>query len=43
MLERAVTAGGRFVLREANNLPPGVPEEDLAAMSQAALEFGQLG
>jgi len=43
VLESGVTAGGRFVLSEANNLPPGVPEENLAAMYQAALEFGQLG
>ncbi len=42
VLESGVTAGGRFVLTEANNLPPCVPEENLDAMYRAAVEFGQL-
>ena len=41
ILTSGVKRGGRFVLREANNLPPKVPEENLAAMYQASLDFGQ--
>jgi hypothetical protein len=37
ILASGVTEGGRFVLREANNLPPHVPEANLAAMYDAAL------
>ena len=33
--------GGRFILREANNLPPCCPEANLAAMYQACLDFGR--
>ena len=40
ILESGVKTGGRFVLTEANNLPPCVPEENLAAMYKAALEKG---
>ncbi len=40
ILQSGVMAGKRFVLREAHNLPPLVPEENLAAMYAAALEFG---
>ncbi len=40
ILTSGVLAGRRFVLREANNLPPGVPEENLAAMYQAAFDYG---
>ena len=32
---------GRFVLREANNMPPATPEASLAAMYQAGLDFGK--
>jgi hypothetical protein len=32
ILDSGVTIGGRFILREANNLPPGVPLENLKAM-----------
>lgn len=41
ILRSGVMAGGRFILREGNNLPPNVPLENLAAMYQANLEFGQ--
>lgn len=34
-------AKGKFVLREANNLPPAAPEANLAAMYQAGLDFGK--
>lgn len=37
ILASGITAGGRFVLHEANNLPPNVPWANLAAMYKAAL------
>jgi len=40
ILTSGVMAGGRFILREANNLPPCVPEENLAAMCRCCLEHG---
>lgn len=40
ILQSGVMAGGRFILREANNLPPRCPEANLAAMYQACLDFG---
>ena len=41
VLDSGVRAGGKFILTEANNLPPGVPTANLAALYQAALEFGK--
>ena len=41
ILKSGVMAGGRFILREANNLPPGCPAENLAAMYRACLEHGR--
>ena len=41
ILTSGVMRGGRFILRDANNLPPRVPQENLAAMYRAALEWGQ--
>lgn len=35
ILESGVTEGGRFILREGNNLPPGVPLDNLWAMYRA--------
>jgi hypothetical protein len=35
--------GGRFVLKEANNLPPRCPEANLVAMYQACLDHGNYG
>jgi hypothetical protein len=32
--------GGRFVLREANNLAPCTPVENITAMYEAGKEFG---
>lgn len=32
---------GRFILRDANNMPPATPEANLAAMYQAGLDFGR--
>jgi hypothetical protein len=40
ILQSGVKEGGRFVLREGNNLPPCVPEGNLAAMYRAALDHG---
>jgi hypothetical protein len=40
ILKSGVRAGGRFVLREANNLPPGVAWANLAAMYRAAFDAG---
>ena len=40
ILTSGVMAGGRFVLREGNNLPPGCPEENLSAMYRCCLEHG---
>ena len=40
ILSTGVMDGGRFVLREANNLSPGIPEENIAAMYHAVCEFG---
>jgi uroporphyrinogen-III decarboxylase len=42
ILTSGVTTGGQFVLRDANNLPPDVPWSNLAAMYQAAFDFGTL-
>jgi uroporphyrinogen-III decarboxylase len=40
ILESGVRRGGRFLLREGNNLPPEAKDENLAAMYAAALEHG---
>lgn len=40
ILASGVRAGGRFVLREANNLAPGTPLENTEAMRQAAIDHG---
>ena len=40
ILTSGVLEGRRFVLREANNLPPMTPEANLAAMYRAGLDFG---
>lgn len=40
ILRSGVMRGGRFRLREANNLPPNIPEQNLQAMYAACLEHG---
>ncbi len=40
ILASGVTAGGRFILREANNLAPRTPEANLAALYRCCLECG---
>jgi uroporphyrinogen-III decarboxylase len=43
ILQSGVMAGGRFMLREANNLPPRVPEPNLKTFYQACLDHGGYG
>lgn len=43
ILASGVMRGGRFILREANNLPPRTPEANLAAMYRCCLEHGRYG
>jgi hypothetical protein len=38
ILDSGIREGGRFVLREANNLPPAVPWANLAAMYRAVFD-----
>ncbi|MBI4532296.1 MAG: hypothetical protein HY709_12335 [Candidatus Latescibacteria bacterium] len=40
ILTSGITEGGRFILREGNNLPPGVPLENIWAMYEAGKEYG---
>jgi uroporphyrinogen decarboxylase len=41
ILTSGILDGKKFVLREANNLPPMTPEANLAAMYRAAFDFGR--
>lgn len=41
ILSSGIMEGGRFVLREGNNMPPEVPLANVAAMYEAGKEFGQ--
>ena len=41
ILQSGIMRGGRFILREGNNLPPNVPEANLEAMYLACLERGR--
>jgi hypothetical protein len=41
ILGSGIMQGGRFILREANDLAPGTPLANLAAMYQTARTFGQ--
>lgn len=41
ILESGITRGGRFILREGNNLPPCVPLSNLEAVYEACIEFGR--
>lgn len=40
ILTSGIAEGGRFILREANNLSPGTPVENVAAMFRAAGKYG---
>ena len=39
--ESGIMAGGRFILREANNLAPNTPVENVAAMYEAGKAYGR--
>jgi hypothetical protein len=41
ILKSGILRGGRFILKEANNLPPQTPLENIEAMYAAARGFGQ--
>jgi uroporphyrinogen-III decarboxylase len=41
ILGSGIRYGGRFILRQANNMPPGVPLANLQAMYDAVKEFGR--
>ncbi|MCZ7646150.1 MAG: hypothetical protein M5U26_12820 [Planctomycetota bacterium] len=41
ILESGILEGGRFVLREGNNLAPDTPLENISALYQAAKEHGR--
>ena len=41
ILLSGIKEGGRFILREGNNLPPMTPEDNLAAMYRACLDYGK--
>lgn len=41
ILTSGIMQGGRFILREGNNLPPNTPPENLAAMYRACLDHGR--
>ncbi len=43
ILQSGIMEGGRFVLREGNNLAPGTPVENVAAMYEACREYGRYG
>jgi uroporphyrinogen-III decarboxylase len=43
ILRSGVMEGGKFTLREGNNLAPGTPLEKLWAMYETAKEFGRYG
>jgi len=42
LTETGVTRGGRFIIREGNNLAPGTSEANLDAFYAAAREYGRL-
>jgi uroporphyrinogen-III decarboxylase len=42
ILTSGILRGGRFILREGNNLPPRTPWANLGAMYAAAFQFGML-
>lgn len=41
ILESGIMEGGRFVLREGNNLAPGTPPEHVRAMYEACQQYGR--
>ncbi|MBM3476837.1 MAG: hypothetical protein FJX75_26490 [Armatimonadetes bacterium] len=43
VLQSGVMEGGRFILHEGNNLPPGTPLEHIAVMYDTCKEYGVYG
>ena len=43
ILESGVMRGGRFILREGNNLAPGTPPANVKAMYEACKRYGRYG
>ncbi len=43
ILESGITDGGRFILRDANNVSPLTPVENVRAMYDAARKYGRYG
>jgi uroporphyrinogen-III decarboxylase len=43
VLDSGVMEGGRFILREGNNLAPGTPRENVAAMYDVVRRHGRYG
>lgn len=41
ILESGVTEGGRFILHEGNNLPPGTPPDHIATTYETCREYGR--
>jgi len=41
ILQSGIMRGGKFIMKEANNLPPRVPLENMQAMYEATREFGR--
>ena len=41
ILDSGITRGGKFILKEANNMPPCVPLENLWAMYETVREYGR--
>lgn len=42
ILQSGIKRGGKFIMREANNLPPDIPWANLAAMYKATLDYGDI-
>ncbi len=40
ILQSGIMRGGKFILKEANNLPPCTPLENVAALYEAAKTYG---
>jgi hypothetical protein len=41
ILQSGIMRGGKFVMKEANNMPPATPLENIAAMYAAVKQFGR--
>ena len=43
ILESGIMRGGRFIMKEANNMPPRTPVANIAALYEAVREHGRYG